>query len=99
MIEVLVGPVGSWLMNVSVSELMNIHRAGRCSRSGGKFKRRGLHRVAAEPKSACAISGNGTGSSAGHPLFHSSTSRHPFHECSSVILIDRKFAGDYDYES
>ena len=28
--------VGSWLVNVSVSELMNIHRAGRCSRSDGK---------------------------------------------------------------
>ena len=40
--------VGLWLVNVSVSELMNIHRAGCCSRSGGKFKRRGLHRVAAE---------------------------------------------------
>ena len=39
-------PVGSWLVNVSVSELMNIHRAGRCSRSGGKFKRSCLRRVA-----------------------------------------------------
>ena len=38
--------VGSWLVNVSVSELMNIHRAGRCSRSGGKFKRSCLRRVA-----------------------------------------------------
>ena len=38
--------VGSWLVNVSVSELMNIHRAGRRSRSGGKFKRSCLRLVA-----------------------------------------------------
>ena len=30
--------VVSWLVNVAVSELMNITRAGRRSPSGGKFK-------------------------------------------------------------
>ena len=29
--------VGSWLVNVSISELMNIHRAGHCSRSAGNL--------------------------------------------------------------
>ena len=41
-----VPPVGSWLVNVSVSEPINIHRAGRCSRSGGRFKRSDLCCVA-----------------------------------------------------
>ena len=40
-------------MNVSISELMNIHRSGRCSRSSGKFKRRDLCRAAAE--TLCSI--------------------------------------------
>ena len=31
-------PVVPWLVNVVVSELINIHSAGRCWISGGKFK-------------------------------------------------------------
>ena len=35
---VLTSDVVPWLVNVAVSELINIHCAGRCWISGGKFK-------------------------------------------------------------